>query len=93
MSDQPSRFPERRVAWIETVDEGDARDELAEAYALVAGRSGNVANILKVQSLHPSALRNHEILYRSVMFEWGALSRAERESIAVVVSATNGCRY
>lgn len=93
MSADAPRAPGRRAAWIETVDEADARDELAEAYAMVAGRSGRVANILKVQSLHPSALRSHEVLYRSVMFERGALSRAERESIAVVVSAANGCRY
>lgn len=70
-----------------------ATGPLAEAYARIAGRSGAVAHILTCQSLHPEALRDHYTLYRTLMFGSGALTRAERESIAVVVSAANGCFY
>lgn len=80
-------------AWIETVASADAEGTLAEVYGRIAGRSGSVAHVLRCQSLHPEALRDHHGLYRTIMFDRGALSRAERESIAVVVSAVNGCRY
>lgn len=80
-------------AWIETIPPSEAEGRLAEVYAGIVGRSGSVAHILQCQSLHPEALREHYSLYRTVMFSRGALSRAERESIAVVVSAANGCHY
>ena len=80
-------------AWIRTIPPGEADGELAGVYSGIAGRSGSVAHILGSQSLHPEGLRDHYALYRTLMFGTGALSRAERESIAVAVSATNGCRY
>lgn len=84
---------DRAPAWIEAVDPADADGVLGDVYRAVAGRSGAVANILRCQSLHPEALRDHYALYRTLMFGPGSLSRIERESIAVVVSAANGCRY
>jgi alkylhydroperoxidase family enzyme len=80
-------------AWIDTTGPAEAENLLAEVYAGIAGRSGSVANILRCQSLHPEALREHYTLYRTLMFSRGALSRADREAIAVAVSAANGCRY
>lgn len=85
--------PEGEPAWIETVLPSEATGYLADVMAGIAGRSGSVANILLCQSLHPEGLRDHYALYRTLMFGRGALSRAERESIAVAVSAMNGCRY
>lgn len=81
------------AAWIGTLSPSDADGILAEVYSGIAGRSGTVGHILRSQSLHPEGLRDHYALYRTLMFGRGALSRADRESIAVVVSATNGCRY
>lgn len=81
------------AAWIRTIPASEADGTLAEAYAAIAGRSGSVANILASQSLHPEGMRDHYALYRTLMFGRGALSRADRESIAVMVSAANGCRY
>jgi len=52
-----------------------------------------VANILAVQSLNPAALRTHFDLYRAVIFGPSELSRAQRESVAVVVLVTNHCHY
>lgn len=51
------------------------------------------ANILAIQGLHPSAMKAHTALYRTLMFGDSPLSRAEREAIAVVVSAANDCFY
>ncbi len=89
-ADEPGAAP---PAWIDTVAPEDADGTLAEVYRRIGGRSGLVSHILRCQSLHPEGLRDHYALYRTVMFDRGALSRAERESIAVVVSAVNRCRY
>lgn len=70
-----------------------ADGELAEIYARISTARGQIANILRVQSLNPPALGAHLELYRAIMFGPSPLSRAERESIAVAVSATNGCAY
>lgn len=82
-----------KVCGIKTIDEKAASGLLKEVYQSIAGKSGGVAHILKSQSLHPSALKNHYGLYRTLMFGPSPLSRAEREMVAVVVSATNGCHY
>lgn len=87
------RAPEGPPAWIETIAPGEATGGLTEVLAGIAGRSGSVAHILLSQSLHPEGLRDHYRLYRTLMFGRGALSRPDRESIAVAVSAVNGCRY
>jgi len=52
-----------------------------------------LAHILELQSLHPEALAGHRAFYRTIMLGKSPLSRAERESIAVVVSAANDCFY
>ena len=81
------------MAWIEEIEAGDAEGPLAEIYADLTAKRGKVANILKVHSLNPEAMGNHLDLYMSVMFGKSGLSRAEREAIAVVVSANNDCEY
>jgi alkylhydroperoxidase family enzyme len=53
----------------------------------------SVDNILASHSLNPDALRAHVALYRTIMFESSPLTRAEREAIAVAVSAANNCHY
>jgi alkylhydroperoxidase family enzyme len=50
-------------------------------------------NVLASHALNPEALRAHVALYRTVMFGDSPLSRAEREAIAVAVSAANDCHY
>jgi len=56
-----------------------------------AGR--RLANILDSHSLNADALKAHLALYRTVMFGPSGLTRAERELMAVAVSAANGCHY
>jgi len=82
-----------RSAWINTFDESQADGALREAYAEVNVSRGRVANILKVHSLQPRVLTAHLKLYRELMFGPSKLSRAEREAIAVAVSAANHCHY
>ncbi len=81
------------MSWIEEIETDDADGELAKIYAELIEKRGKVANILKVHSLNPAAMSNHLDLYMTIMFGKSGLSRAEREAIAVVVSASNDCAY
>ncbi len=81
------------MALIRTIDEAEATGALAELYGRLAAPDGAVANILKVQSLSPRTLAAHYAFYRELMFGRGALSRAQRELIAVAVSQANECHY
>jgi uncharacterized peroxidase-related enzyme len=80
------------VPWIDWVDDDEASGRLGEVYARHRGAHG-VAHILKIHSLNPESLERHYAFYRHIMFGPSGLSRAEREMIGVVVSATNECFY
>lgn len=81
------------MSWIEEIEIGSADGRLAEIYSELIAKRGKVSNILKVHSLNPEAMGNHLDLYMTLMFGASGLSRAEREAIAVVVSASNDCTY
>lgn len=81
------------MSWIDEVDVGAADGKLEQLYSELVAKRGKVSNILKVHSLNPEAMGNHLDLYMTLMFGKSGLSRAEREAIAVVVSATNECAY
>lgn len=51
------------------------------------------AHIISSHSLNPAAMNAHLALYRTIMFGDSPLTRAEREAIAVAVSAANDCHY
>ncbi len=50
-------------------------------------------NILQIHGVHARTMRQHYELYVELMRGPGPLSRLQREMIALVVSATNGCHY
>jgi uncharacterized peroxidase-related enzyme len=81
------------VAYIKVIHESDAEGELAEVYSALARSRGKVANIMKVHSLNPRAMRAHLELYVTLLFGRSKLKRPEREMIAVVVSQANRCDY
>jgi len=81
------------MAWIETVTPEDAEGELKTLYAAIGTARGGVADVHRVQSLHPRAMRAHLELYKAVVLARSTLSRVSRERIAVVVSAANRCAY
>ena len=78
---------------IRLIDEGDAEGVLREEYDAAVERAGKIFNIVKAMSLRPAVLRRSIELYREIMFGRSALSRAERELLAVVVSRANDCHY
>jgi uncharacterized peroxidase-related enzyme len=81
------------MSWIKEIEVKEADGKLAEMYAALIKQRGKVSNILKVHSLNPDAMGEHLNLYMTLMFGKSGLSRAEREAIAIVVSANNDCQY
>lgn len=81
------------MAWIRVIPPGQAIGELASYYERMRERDGTVDNILAIHSLNPASLRAHFDLYTVCMYGPSELSRAQREMIAVVVSAENKCHY
>ncbi len=87
------------MAWIRMIREPEAEGFLAQLLRKLRrpgtqeGEIDSVDNVLKIHGLNPPTLRTHYDLYKSVMFGRSPLSRAQRETIAVVVSAANACRY
>lgn len=81
------------MAWIRTIEPGEATGIVKEEYDAAAKRAGKVYNIVRLFSLNPEALRGTITLYKGVMFGRSDLSRAEREMIATVVSRENDCHY
>lgn len=81
------------MAFIEVIEPEQATGLLKEIYDGLVVSRGKVADVHKIQSLHPETIQAHMDLYMSVMFSASPLSRAEREMMAVVVSMQNGCPY
>ncbi len=81
------------MAWIKTIEPGEATGELKAEYDKGVRRAGRVFNILKVQSLNPATLRASMAMYLTTMHGPSGLSRVERELLATVVSWANHCFY
>ncbi len=81
------------MAWIKIIEEDEADPELKQMYDRMRNPRSPVDNILKIHSLNPRGLRAHFDFYKTVMYAPSALSRIEREAIAVVVSSINRCHY
>jgi len=85
---------EKSVAWIRTIQEGEAAGKLRDLYdASRDPATGKVDNILAIHGLHPEGLSAHLALYQAVMRGTASLSKLERELLAFVVSLENGCHY
>lgn len=85
-----------RIAWIETVspEDADARSPgLGRLYRRHRRPDGLVDHIVVAGSPNPVALEHHLALYEHLMRGESGLSLAEREMIAVAVSAANDCHY
>ncbi|HKL34228.1 MAG TPA: peroxidase-related enzyme [Tangfeifania sp.] len=78
---------------IKVIQHEEATGRLKEIYDDLVKKRGKLADVHKIQSLRPESIVAHMDLYMEIMFTKSELSRAEREMMAVVVSAANGCEY
>ena len=81
------------MAYIPYISEHDASPELKALYDRYREPAGHVDNILRIHGLNPPSLQAHADLYLTLMRGRSDLTRAQREMIAVVVSAINECHY
>ena len=81
------------MAWIKTIDQDEADEELQKIYEQLVKKRGKIANILKIHSLLPKTMNDHMKLYTHIMFNKSSIPREDKELIAVVVSKLNNCSY
>lgn len=81
------------MPFIKQVPLESATGETKKLYDGAIARAGSVANIIRIMSQHgPSAMASMG-LYVSTMKSQNALSGAQREMLAAVVSNANDCFY
>ena len=81
------------MAYISYIDKDNAPPDLRLLYDRFSDPDGRIDNILRIHGPNPPSLVAHFELYKSLMRGKSDLSRAQREMIAVVVSAINECHY
>jgi alkylhydroperoxidase family enzyme len=81
------------MPYVKTIPYGDSRGELTEAYDMMIKSRGRIPNVQAASSLKPNIMKTLMAHVGSVMFDESGVSRAEREMVAAVVSATNKCQY
>lgn len=80
------------MAWIETLDRGEASGLVGDVYEEFARGEDTVSNIVKVHSLNERAMRSFAA-FSKLLFRESALEREVKEMINTVVSAHNDCHY
>jgi len=81
------------MAWIKMIPENEADDTLKALYDKIGNAHEGVDHILKIHSQNPKSIQFHYDYYKHIMAGRSGLSRAQREMIAVTVSAANHCHY
>lgn len=80
-------------SWFPVPEEADLPSDLRGLFAKARERLGFVPNVFRVYAFRPERLRAWFAHYRQLHQPSDGLSAADREMIAVVVSAANGCLY
>jgi uncharacterized peroxidase-related enzyme len=80
------------MAHVSAIDPTAASSQVTAIFAEIKSAFGMVPNLFKAYSHHPPLLEANWNKVKKVMME-GALSRKAKESIALLVSKDNGCRY
>jgi alkylhydroperoxidase family enzyme len=81
------------MPYVKTIPYEDSQGELKEAYDTMIKSRGRIPNVQAVSSLKPGIMKTLLAHVSSVMFGKSGVSRAEREMVTTVVSATNKCQY
>ena len=80
-------------SWFPVPDEAELPDGLRGLFAKARERLGFVPNVFRVYSFRPERLSAWFAHFRQLHEPTEDLSAADREMVAVVVSAANGCLY
>ena len=83
-----------RISWLRVPDEDEVPAEVREEiWEPVREKLGFVPNVLRIFALRPRHLVGWWRYYDELLRGESGLSRAQREMIAVAVSAANDCHY
>ncbi|MBS1967830.1 MAG: peroxidase-related enzyme [Chloroflexi bacterium SZAS-1] len=82
-----------RISRLAVPDEQTLPQDLRELFEQSRAKPGFVPHVYQAYSLRPQQLRGFNALYNAIMLDDSGLSKAEREMIAVAVSAQNHCFY
>lgn len=80
------------MARIATVDPAVVDSQVEEIFAEIQAAFGRIPNLFKTYAHHPPLLEANWYKVKRVMME-GVLPRKVKESIAVLISMNNSCRY
>jgi uncharacterized peroxidase-related enzyme len=80
-------------SWFPVPDEGELPSDLQKLFAKARERLGFVPNVFRVYAFRPQRLSAWFAHFRQLHEPSEQLGAADREMIAVVVSAANGCLY
>jgi uncharacterized peroxidase-related enzyme len=86
MADQP-------ISRLSVPEEPALPEDIQALFEQLRAKPGFVPNVYRAYSLRPQQLRGFIALYDSIMMDDSGLTKAEREMIAVAVSAQNHCFY
>ncbi len=81
------------MAYIKQIKHEEAQGSVRLAYEAAVKRVGEIANIIRVMSLDGNSLQASMQLYTGLMKSPNALTAAQREMLATVVSNVNACYY
>lgn len=81
------------MPWIHQVSFEEATGLLRHEYEKAMARAGRIWNIVRIISLNPRVMKASMEHYGALLHGESPLSRAQREMLATVVAATNGCVY
>lgn len=84
---------EQRISRLRVPEEESLAKDIQELYAQNREKPGFVPNVFQAYALRPDQLRGFVALYNAIMEADSGLTKAEREMIAVTVSAQNHCFY
>jgi uncharacterized peroxidase-related enzyme len=82
-----------KPTWLRVPEESELPAEIIELWRPSLEKLGFVPNVLRFYALRPGRLLAWNAHYEEAMRGDSALTKAEREMIAVVVSMTNDCAY
>jgi uncharacterized peroxidase-related enzyme len=81
------------ITWLGVPSEDEVPAEVRELWEKPLEKLGFVPNVLRVMALRPEHLLGWWAYYDELMRGESELTKAQREMIAVVVSAQNRCHY
>jgi len=86
-------MPDQPISRLSVPNEQTLPEDIRAIFDTMRAKPGFVPNVYQAYSLRPQQLRGFIALYDSIMNEDSGLTKAEREMIAVAVSAQNHCFY